>query len=308
MEAGFIRWEGLFHHFQQALSIDPVFCGHPDAQALLSAVQRGRALAAGSEGVVPGKAWQGRPGLSTLLAPYRYQTGLIPLSSTVWKAWCSGRPAGSPPPHARVDEKMGSLLDVLRTSPAWKAPNSTYFIVLLEYFLRFLHDRFDGQADLYGDRTAYLGPAPNKPDGSAGLWPEKAVQDDIHQHLSGLLTPGTVQREVIDVASGRTDVTYTPEPGRRLVIEVKRRKTKAERNAVERDCLAQAANYTVTGPPFGILLVGDHSSHAAGYSDFDDGAWITRYARSTTEVPRLIVVGVLPIGRPAPSALRMPAL
>ncbi|MFF0484985.1 hypothetical protein [Streptomyces sp. NPDC004435] len=309
VEAGFVRREGLFHHLQQALSIDPVFSGHPDAQALLSAVQRGRALAAGSEGVVPGKAWRGRPGLSTLFGSVPVSDGidsalLDRLEGMVQQAARGFTPTG----HARVDEKMDSLLDILRTSPAWKAPDSTYFTVLLEYFLRFLHDRFDGQADLYGDRTAYLGPAPNKPDGSAGVWPEKVVQDDIHQHLSGLLTPGTVQREVIDVASGRTDVTYTPEPGRRLVIEVKRRKTKAERKAVERDYLAQAANYTVTGPPFGILLVGDHSSHAAGYSDFDDRVWIARYARSATEVPRLIVVGVLPIGRPTPSALRMPAL
>ncbi|MFE2159946.1 hypothetical protein ACFW9M_19285 [Streptomyces lydicus] len=308
VEAPFVQREGLFHHLQQALSLDPAFSGHPDARALLAAVQQGRALAAGSEGVVPGKALQGRPGLSTLFGSAPVPDGVDPvlldrLEGLVQQAARGFTPTG----HARVDEKMDSLLGVLRTSPAWKAPDSTYFTVLLEHFLRFLHDRFDGQADLYGDRTAYLGPAPDKPDGSPGTWPEKAVQDDIHQHLSGLLTPGTIQREVIDVASGRTDVTYTPGPGQRLVIEVKRRKTKAERKAVERDYLAQAANYTVTGPPFGMLLVGDHSNHAAGYSDFDDRLWITRYARSATEVPRLIVVGVLPIGRPTPSALRMPA-
>lgn len=55
-----------------------------------------------------------------------------------------------------------------------------------------------------------------------------------------------------------------------------------------------------------MLLVGDHSNHAAGYSDFDDRVWINTYARSATEVPRLIVVGALPIGRPTPSALRLP--
>ncbi|MFF7081254.1 hypothetical protein [Streptomyces lavendulae] len=306
VEAPFIRREGLFHHLQQALSIDPAFSGHPDAQALLAAVEQGRTLGAGPEGVVPGKALQGHPGLSTLFGSAPVSDGidlalLDRLENLVQQEARGFTPTG----HARVDEKMASLLEVLRTSPAWKAPDSTHFTVLLEYLLRFLHDRLDGQADLYGERTAYLGPAPDKPDGSPGTWPEKAVQDDIHQHLSGLLTPGTVQREVIDVASGRTDVTYTPEPGRRFVIEVKRRKTKAERKAVERDYLAQAANYTVTGPPFSMLLVGDHSNHAAGYSDFDDRVWVTPYARSATEVPRLIVVGALPIGRPTPSALRL---
>ncbi|MFB6480512.1 hypothetical protein ACFCXF_27605 [Streptomyces virginiae] len=104
------------------------------------------------------------------------------------------------------------------------------------------------------------------------------------------------------MASGRTDVTYTPQPGRRFVIEVKRCKAKAPPELVERDYLAQAANYRATGPPFGMLLVGDHSNHQVGYSDFGDREWITSYARIITEVPRLIVIGVLPIGRPTPSA------
>ncbi|MEC4015485.1 hypothetical protein [Streptomyces sp. H27-D2] len=68
--------------------------------------------------------------------------------------------------------------------------------------------------------------------------------------------------------------------------------------------LLQVYQATATGPPFGMLLIGDHSNHQAGYSAFDDRIWITGYARSATEVPRLIVIGVLPIGRPTPSALR----
>ena len=212
----------------------------------------------------------------------------------------------TPTGNARVDAKLEELLQVLRRSPAWTMPVSGSFTLLLECFLRFVHDRFDAQADLYGERTAYLGPPKPKEDGSPGVWPEKAVQDDLHQHLSGLLAPGSVQREVIDVASGRTDVTYTPQPGRRFVLEVKRRKAAYSREAVERDYLAQAANYTATGPPFGMLLVGDHSNHQGGYSDFDDRVWIISHARSVTEVPRLVVVAALPIARPTPSALRMP--
>ncbi|MFF1918914.1 hypothetical protein ACFVYE_47070 [Streptomyces sp. NPDC058239] len=307
VEAPFLRREGLLHHLEQALAGDPAFTSHPDARALLAAVQQRRNQTASSQDVLPGKALDGRPGLSILFGSALAPDGLDPalldrIESLIQQADRGYTPTG----NARVDGKLESLLAVLEGSPAWQVPDSTYYTVLLEHFLRFLHDRFDGQADLYGDRTAYLGPAPDKDDGSTGTWPEKAVQDDIHQHLSGVLTPGTVQREVVDVASGRTDVTYTPQPGRRFVIEVKRRKTKAPPNLVERDYLAQAANYTATGPPFGMLLVGDHSNHQAGYSDFDDRVWITSYARSATEVPRLIVIGVLPIGRPTPSALRRP--
>ena len=194
----------------------------------------------------------------------------------------------------------------MTTSPAWKPSDSHYFTTLLEQFLRFLYDRFDAQADLYGERTAYLGPAPKNVDDGIDLWLEKHIQDDLHQHLAGTLTPGAVQREVIDIAGGRTDITYTPQPGSRFVAEIKRRTTAWTQKRIELDYLAQAANYTATGPPFGLLLVGDYSNHTAGYSSVEDSVWIIRHARSATEVPRLIVVGILPIGRPTPSALRIP--
>ncbi|MEU5839186.1 hypothetical protein ABZ820_36780 [Streptomyces diacarni] len=309
MEAPFLRHDGLLHHLEQALTLDPAFTSHPDAQALYEAVQqRRRQPDTSGQDVMPGKALAGHPALSALFG------SSTDLPSDQWDPVMLDRLEDllqqtqrgyTPTGNARVDAKLEELLQVLRRSPAWAIPNSSSFTLLLEYFLRFVHDRFDAQADLYGERTAYLGPPKPKEEGSPGFWPEKAVQDDLHQHLSGLLTPGSVQREVIDVASGRTDVTYTPRPGQRFVLEVKRRTKAYSREAVERDYLAQAANYTATGPPFSMLLVGDHSNHQGGYSDFDDRIWITSYARSTTEVPRLIVVAVLPIGRPTPSALRM---
>jgi hypothetical protein len=212
----------------------------------------------------------------------------------------------TPTGNDRFDDQLASLLDDLAESPAWKPPISSEFTVLLEQVLRFLHTRFDAQADLYGARTAYLGPRPAKEDGKPQLWPEKAVQDDLHQHLSGRLAPATVQREIIDVGGGRTDITYTPRPGNRFVIELKSREPQTTREAVERDYLAQVTNYTATGPPFGILIVADHGPHPAGYADLNDSVWITRTARSQTEIPRLIVISVLPIGRSTPSALHMP--
>ncbi|MFH8736559.1 MULTISPECIES: hypothetical protein [unclassified Streptomyces] len=204
------------------------------------------------------------------------------------------------------DWRLEQLLSRLKGSPHWKPPVLHQFTELLDQFLRFLYDRFDAQADRYGGRSAYLGPPKPNADGKTQPWPEKALQDDLLQQLSAVLTPDTVRREQIDVASGRTDITYTPEPGRRYVIEVKRRLTTATPSGVEHDYLAQAANYTATGPPFGILAVGDHSDHRGGYSDFEDRTWIIQHARSPTEIPRLIVAGVLPIGRPTPSATSRP--
>lgn len=310
VEAAFVRSDGLLHHLEQALTTDPQFTGSPDARTLYEVVQAQRRAPSSTGQVMPGKALEGRPTLAGLFQADAsgLRDDLDPLLLDQIEQLLQQQSKGyTPTGNARFDAHLESLLEELATSPAWKPRDSSYFTTLLEQFLRFLYDRFDAQADYYGARTAYLGPCTDKkPDGSPDHWAEKHVQDDLHQHLAGTLTPGTVQRELIDVASGRTDVTYTPEPGSRFVAEVKRRDTRWTRERIEKSYLAQAANYTATGPPFGVLLVGDDSGHASGYRSVEDSVWIIHHARSATEVPRLIVVGILPIGRPTPSALRMP--
>lgn len=255
---------------------------------------------------MPGKALEGRPPLAALfrsdatgLRDDLEPDQLNQLAQQLTKGY-------SPTGNARVDAHLETLLDILKTSPAWKPRDSHYFTPLLEHFLRFLYDRFDAQANLYGERTAYLGPTRKNADGTVAAWNEKHLQDDFHQHISPLFPPGTVTREKWDVAGGRADVIYTPDPASRFVAEIKwRTKRWKTHETVERDYLAQAANYTATGPPFALLLVGDASDHSAGYRDIDDSIWIIRHARSATEIPRLIVAGVLPTARPTPSALRV---
>jgi hypothetical protein len=89
----------------------------------------------------------------------------------------------------------------------------------------------------------------------------------------------------------------------RFVVEVKRHVSKWVKLGLEEKYIAQAVNYTATTPPFCILLVGDHSNHSEGYTSLEDSLWSTWRARSVTETPRFVVVGVLPIGRPTPSDL-----
>ncbi|WP_437080833.1 hypothetical protein [Streptomyces sp. enrichment culture] len=312
VEAPFVRSQGLLHQLEQALAHDPQFTDHPDAQTLYDAVRQRRQQSAGEAGrqeAVPGKALEGRPALAALfqsdatglrddLDPHQLDR-LEQLAHQLARGY-------TPTGNARLDTHLETLLDILKTSPAWKPSDSHYFTPLLEHFLRFLYDRFDAQANLYGERTAYLGPARKDADGTVVPWNEKNLQDDFHQHLSPLFPPGTVEREKWDVASGRADVIYTPEPGSRFVAEIKWRTTPWKtQQTVERDYLAQAANYTATGPPFALLLVGDASDHSGGYRDIEDSIWIIRHARSATEIPRLIVAGVLPTARPTPHSLRL---
>ncbi|MGW0573745.1 hypothetical protein [Streptomyces tauricus] len=73
---------------------------------------------------------------------------------------------------------------------------------------------------------------------------------------------------------------------------------------ISHDFLAQTANHTATSVPFALLLFGDHRGHRGEYSDVEDRVWTTLHARSPTETPRLIVTGVVPIGRDKPSRTR----
>ncbi|MEV4800414.1 hypothetical protein AB0K18_10395 [Nonomuraea sp. NPDC049421] len=307
LETTFLRQDGLLHHLEQALQYDPDFTQHPDAHALYEAIAQRRLAMQQSRGdTVPGKALEGRPHLQAL-----FQTGAA-LRDDLDPALLDGvdhyleraQRGFIPTGNVTFDNHLADLLATLATSPAWQPPVAQQFTGVVEQFLRFMYDRFDAQADLYGERTSYLGPPVGTTSGGRPrLWPEKALQDDLHQHLSAALTPGSVQREIIDVASGRTDITYTPQPGNRYVIEVKRREHRCSPEQVEQAYLPQATNYTATGPPFAVLAVGDHSNHDGGYSDVRDRVWIAQNSRSRTELPRLIVIGVLPIGRKTPSDL-----
>lgn len=212
IEAAFLRTEGLRHQLEQALTTDSAFKSNSDAHKLYVAVQEHIPKSKAAE-AVPGKELADRPALAAL-----FRDGTTSLRDNLDPALLDKLDERAqeimkgyiPTGNARFDSHLELLLGELSTSPAWTPPDSHYFTSLVAQVLRFLYDRFDAQANLYGARTAYLGPAQPTKDGKPGSWHEKALQDDLHQHLSGTLTPGTVKREISDVAGGRTDITYTP--------------------------------------------------------------------------------------------------
>jgi hypothetical protein len=312
VEASFVRNDGLLHHLEHALAFDEQFKGNPDATALQVAVQaRRRELnSETATGAVPGKALEERPALANLFSSKTTPDfdKIDPrLLDEFEKKAIAAKKGYTPTGNALVDRILERLLAVISTSPAWQSPVNHYFTTLLEQLVRFLHQRFDAQANLYRGITEYLGPATKKDhEGKLIHWSEKNLQDDFHQYLCTIFTPASIEREKWDVAAGRADITYTPEPGSRFVTEVKWRTSDWQQDSIKNGYLAQASNYTVTGPPFAILLVGDYSGHLSGWRSLDDSIWTFSHSISDTEIPRIIIAAVLPTGRPTPSALKLP--
>ncbi|WP_416960296.1 hypothetical protein [Streptomyces sp. Agncl-13] len=300
----FTRNAALLHHLRQALEHD--FAGHPDATVLHQAV---------SDSISTYGHPQSPPVFPTALADYPHLHSLVNRTGTALstptdplmldrleRSLTQRHQATAHHGLGLFDQHLRALLGQMERHPAFTPPVDGYLSGLVENFLEFLYQRMDSQPDLYGDRTAYLGPCP--PGHNRRHWPEKALQDDYHQNLVAAFPHGTIRRETPDRGGGRSDLEYEPRPGIRFPIEVKRRTASSAPADVHTAHLAQTANYTATNVPFALLVVGDHSRHPGGYSAIDDRVWTTLHARSPTEVPRLIVIGVLPIGRNTPSRTR----
>ncbi|MFK8843626.1 hypothetical protein [Streptomyces sp. Ac-502] len=133
VEAPFVRSQGLLHQLELALTHDPQFTDHPDAQTLYDAVRQRRKQSAGEPPrpeAVPGKALEGRPALAALFRsdatglredvdPHQLDR-LEQLAHLLTKGY-------TPTGNARVDTHLENLLDILTTSPAWKPADSHYF-------------------------------------------------------------------------------------------------------------------------------------------------------------------------------------
>ncbi|MER7179499.1 hypothetical protein ABT404_08440 [Streptomyces hyaluromycini] len=303
----FAHKAGLLHHLRQALEHD--FAHHPDAAALhlsvndsISSFGHPEAEAATAHREQEA-GWAAYPQLHGLITRTRTHAPTDPLMlDGLERSLVQRLQAAAPHRAGLFDQHLSSLYDQLRRHRDFVPPIDGYLAGLVEHFLKFLYLRFDAQPNLYADRTAYLGPCP--PGQTTRYWPEKALQDDYHRDLIGVFPYGTIHRERPDRGGGRSDLEYEPRPGMRFPIEVKRRTVPFTRAELHASYLAQTANYTVTSVPFALLLVGDHSGHNGGYPHVDDRVWTTLHARSPTEMPRLIVIGVLPIGRAAPSRTR----
>jgi hypothetical protein len=113
-----------------------------------------------------------------------------------------------------------------------------------------------------------------------------------------------IVRELPDVATGRADIAVV-RPDWRMVVEVKREVADCSRNGI-RKFLGQAANYELTGPRIGFLIVLDLQSQKTWPLTMQDNFWVEEVRGEEDSVSRLICVCRIPGARKAPSETKTP--
>ncbi|MEU6559281.1 hypothetical protein [Nocardia nova] len=208
------------------------------------------------------------------------------------------------------DPVVAPLLDRivadLSTHPGFTADVRRTYSALILQTLLFLRSRLDLT------RTSLVGK------GSAGeaaydyrRRPEpgqrKALESDLQRDFYGWLLAGpmynVVSAEPIDLALGRGDLIIRF-GSLRYLAEIKREESGASHDHIEATYLTQAAEYSNTNVPFGLLLVLDLTSKesSGGTWRLDELVWVATHHPVGALTDRKVMVGILPGNRLPPSA------
>lgn len=207
------------------------------------------------------------------------------------------------PDHPTLARMRDSVVAALEVNPRFVGEARAAMTALLERTLSFLLDRYDrGGALMEGMRNIIGVPAKGE-----ALPVEADLQYEFYVWLAGPWAfAGRVRAERSDIATGRADVTVRFGDVE-LVTEVKRELADATPEALERNYLGQAAEYSGSGEPFSQLLVLDVTDHSAGVRPLPDLAWVAERRADPGASPQHVVVAVVVGNRPTPRRVKRPA-
>jgi hypothetical protein len=204
------------------------------------------------------------------------------------------------PNHPTLARMRQAAVAALEVNPRFTGEARAAMTVLLERTLTFLLDRYDRGGPLMTGMRDIIGvPKKGQP-----LPLEADLQYEFYVWLAGPWEfAGRVRAERSDIATGRADVTVGF-GSIELVTEVKRELADATREALERNYLGQAAEYSGSGEPFSQLLVLDLTDHSAGIRPLPDLVWVAERRVDPGASPQHVVVGVVVGNRPTPGQIR----
>ncbi len=204
-----------------------------------------------------------------------------------------------------VTPLLDSILDELSTHPDFTGQVRATFTALALQILLFLKSRLDlTTANLVGKSIDDQDPYDYRRRPKTGQ--RKALESDLQRDLHSWLLSGPLQNSVssepIDLAVGRGDLILRF-GSLRYLAEIKRDEKDCSREKTEAKYLTQAAEYSNTNVPFGLLLVLDltNKTSSGGTRRLDELVWVTTHRPTGATTDRKVVVGVLPGNRLTPS-------
>lgn len=201
---------------------------------------------------------------------------------------------------------LDRILGELGQHPGFTGNVRTTFGALVETTLLFLKSRSDlTRSSLHGSGKKDDPPYDyrRKPEKGQRTAVEADLQRDFHGWLMGSPLHSVVQVEPINVEMGRADV-MVHFGSLRYLTEIKQDANDNSRLHIEDQYLAQAAQYTNTGAPFGQLLVLDLTpkTTTSGTLRIDELTWTTTHRPDGATTDRCVVAGIVTGNRITPSA------
>jgi len=145
---------------------------------------------------------------------------------------------------APVEIVLNRLARELRKDENFTGEFAQDFLAVLKLVISFVSSRIDTYPDYLREDG----------DGSSAL--EGQLQDDLHEYLRIYGPIPAPSLEAQGIAGGRTDILVTW-PSGRVVLELKREQADASQESVVGAYGSQAAAYSATSQPFGIVPVLD---------------------------------------------------
>lgn len=148
------------------------------------------------------------------------------------------------PPVAQVEIVLNNLAQEIKSDQDFVGEFAEDFLAVLKTVISFVSSRIDRPPN-------YL-----REDGGGSSVLENELQNDLLEYLYAY---GQIPEPVLEgqgIAAGRVDILVVW-PSGRVILEVKREQADASQESIEGAYGSQAAAYTATGYPFGIVPVLD---------------------------------------------------
>ncbi|MEV0768635.1 hypothetical protein [Nocardia salmonicida] len=201
---------------------------------------------------------------------------------------------------------LNDILDHLAGHPYYTGRVPVTFTALVYQTVLFLKTRLDlNKTSLLGKRRRNGEPVYDYRQSLEKGQPQP-LEEDLQLDFRSWLDSGplhhAVSAEPIDLALGRGDIIVRFD-ALHYLAEIKKDDVDNSRQHIEAAYLTQTAEYGNTNVPFGLLLVLDLTpkTSSSGTLRLDELIWVATHRPIGATVDRMVVVGMLPGNRLAPS-------